>query len=476
MADLFCKNITSAKRHLPENAKLLLGDQITGGSAVKTGNSEQPDQNETDQLAGEIFGTLQFTDLYPVGTVLGAGDFVTEGGFVAGPDGADVIHSGYGGEAKAFAAGTDLKPGDLVINGQVNGPNGEVIDAPFQVDTEGYTVADDGAVVSPTSDGEDDAYCSLQELAGKPERGNFLDDAIAELDLDLDIPGLDMAWWVVIQQKINELTALQGKFLAKTRNLVALVEMDPDDACKYVPNVEKLLKIMRKVQRNLSKVRKILKQVRKIIKAIKKAIKLLKFIFAPIRIVEAFLFLLQIVNGMVNMIDIAFKNITDTTKILPQLIAQLSKILAQCATNRGMESGLTKEQCEALGGIYVEQRPGDIGDTAGGIADDGTDSLADGLGDGTDDEDYLEPGLNLNPGDTISSGTAVNNTTGDSLTAPATIPNEDGWNMGPDGGTGESDNAMMSQDELEALINSQIIDMQECLTDLDDFEKTRDFS
>ena len=108
MADLFCKNITSAKRHLPENAKLLLGDQITGGSAVKTGNSEQPDQNETDQLAGEIFGTLQFTDLYPVGTVLGAGDFVTEGGFVAGPDGADVIHSGYGGEAKAFAAGTDL--------------------------------------------------------------------------------------------------------------------------------------------------------------------------------------------------------------------------------------------------------------------------------------------------------------------------------------------------------------------------------
>ena len=48
--------------------------------------------------------------------------------------------------------------------------------------------------------------------------------------------------------------------------------------------------------------------------------------------------------------------------------------------------------------------------------------------------------------------------------------------MGPDGGTGESDNAMMSQDELEALINSQIIDMQECLTDLDDFEKTRDFS
>ena len=87
------------------------------------------------------------------------------------------------------------------------------------------------------------------------------------------------------------------------------------------------------------------------------------------------------------MIDIAFKNITDTTKILPQLIAQLSKILAQCATNRGMESGLTKEQCEALGGIYVEQRPGDIGNTAGGIADDGTDSLADGLGDDTDDED-----------------------------------------------------------------------------------------
>ena len=41
--------------------------------------------------------------------------------------------------------------------------------------------------------------------------------------------------------------------------MVSLVELDPEDACAYVPDVEKLLKLMQKVQRTISKIKKVLR-------------------------------------------------------------------------------------------------------------------------------------------------------------------------------------------------------------------------
>ena len=39
---LDCKNITTIKRHLQANSSLLMGDQIIGGSATKTGGAGLP--------------------------------------------------------------------------------------------------------------------------------------------------------------------------------------------------------------------------------------------------------------------------------------------------------------------------------------------------------------------------------------------------------------------------------------------------
>ena len=479
MAELYCKHITSAKRFLPAGSNLLLGDQITDGSAIKTGTGESTTQTDAehlkDQVASEIFGLdPSMMDLFNRNSVLGPGDFVTEGGFEAGPDGAEVIHSGYGGEARSFAPGTNLKEGDLVVNGRVIGPNGEQLDAPLSIDGDGYAVGQDGAVVSPGGATDDEAYCSLQELAGTPAGSSFLDDLAADLELDLDIPGLDFTWWVKIQEKINELTALQAKFLAKTQNLVSLVELNPDDVCKYVPDVSALIELLQKVQRTIRKIEKIFKQIAKIIKAIKKAIKFIKWLFAPIRLVEAFLFLLQIVNGIVDMVDQAVKNLTDTSKLIPQLIAMLQKILAQCMAQRGAEAGLSQEQCEAVGGVYVDRRLGDLGD-AGSGGQLGGDL---GLGDLDDDERdlaYMKPGTGLNAGDYISDGTAVG-PDGSIYEAPFTVPDPaDGFQTGANGATGESDNAILSEEELNALIDSQILDLSECMTALDDISKTRSF-
>ena len=114
MAELYCKHITSVKRFLPAGSNLLLGDQITDGSAIKTDAGEGSAQTDSellkDQVAAEIYGLdSSMIDLFNRSSVLKPGDFVTEGGFEAGPDGVEVIHSGYGGEARSFAPGTNLK-------------------------------------------------------------------------------------------------------------------------------------------------------------------------------------------------------------------------------------------------------------------------------------------------------------------------------------------------------------------------------
>jgi len=48
--------------------------------------------------------------------------------------------------------------------------------------------------------------------------------------------------------------------------------------------------------------------------------------------------------------------------------------------------------------------------------------------------------------------------------------------MDNSGGTGNSDNADLNDDEIESMLDSQILDMSECLTELDDYLKTANFS
>lgn len=484
---LDCKNITTIKRHLQANSSLLMGDQIIGGSATKTGGVGSDSSGlsdaelEKNQAAAQVFGiNLSMEQMFPMGSQLGAGDFVTEDGFTADANGVDVVHQGMGAEARVFAPGTEVKEGDLIINGKILDENGKEHSAPYTVNDSNSSVSSAGAVVSPGGADSDDEYCSLQELAGTtPESQSRLEDMLDDLDLELDIPGLDMTWWVEIQKKINELMQLTGKFIAKTQNLVALVELDPDKACELLPDVSKLIEIMQKVVAAIARINAIMAKISKIIKKLKKALKLLMWLFAPLKMVQTLLLALQMIMGIPTLIEMAVRSMMDASKILPQLIALLQKIIAQCAMNRGAAAGLSQEECEALGGVYVDRSIGDLGDASGGGGQPNLDSSLDSnLGFDDMGNDYFPPGMDLNAGDELGSGQAIG-PGGSELTAPATIPydaNEGDWSVGGEGGMGTSDNADLNEDQIDAMLDSQILDLSECLTELDDYTKTASFS
>jgi len=477
MPTLHCDHITSEKRFLPEGSILLLGDQILSGMACKETESEAQAVSDSELIKNDIAQQVYdlpggSVDIYNSGDCLGPGDFITEGGFVASEGGVEVVHSGYGGEARAFAPGTELKVGDLVVNGTVLDADGNEVEAPLAIDGPGFSVGKDGAVVSPGGDDDDEAYCSLQELAAKPEGSSPLDEFESKLDIDLDIPGLDMAWWVKLQQKINEMMALQSKFVARTQNLINQLELDPDKACDLVPDVNELIKIMQRVNKIVQRVSKIMRAISKIVKTVKRVYKLIKRIVKPIKVVEAFLLLLQLIEGIPLMIEQTAKTLTDTSKIIPQLIALLQKVIAQCAANRGAESGLSQEECEALGGVYVDRRLGDLGDTTGGQLTDGVSDLIDSIDDDLD-IGYLKQGGELNPGDSIVTGSAIA-PDGTEMMAPFTVTG-DGFVAGPGGVQTNSENAIIDGQKLQSVLDDQLVDLSECLTSLDDFERTRNF-
>ena len=154
--------------------------------------------------------------------------------------------------------------------------------------------------------------------------------------------------------------------------------------------------------------------------------------------------------------------------------------------NRGASAGLSQEECEALGGVYVDRSIGDLGAASNAGDDDGSGggqpnldgNLDPNLGFGDMGDDYFPPGMGLNGGDLLGSGQAIG-PGGSSLTAPATIPydaNEGDWSVGGEGGMGKSDNADLNEDQIDAMLDAQILDLSECLTELDDYTKTSNFS
>ena len=183
----------------------------------------------------------------------------------------------------------------------------------------------------------------------------------------------------------------------------------------------------------------------------------------------------QMVLGLAQMIETLARGLLDANRVLPQLIAMLAAMIQACANQRGMEDGLSKEDCEALGGTWITGRSGDMG-TGTGSGGAG-DELANMIGNLDDNGDlYLRPGLGLNEGDLIKSG-CVTSPQGEVICAPPEfiIPGE-GWTVHEDGASGNSENATISQDEINAILNSQLVDLSTCLTRIDDIEKTFNFS
>ena len=504
---LDCKNITSLRRTLSGGAKLLMGDQVLSGCAIKVSNSftKAPvteEEEKQNKAVAEIFDIpdeqLDMEPLVttPIGTKLIAPEpfFIVEPGWeVCEGTTAEVIHAGYGGEVRLFGADADLLPGDLIVNGTIIGPDGTVYEAPFQVPGPGYKVGPDGAVISPTGGGEED-YCSLQELAGnvRADTKRVIDIDI-DLDLDLDIPGLDMTWWVPIQEKINEITSLQSKLVAKVQMLADKAKYDPDgDVCKYRPEAQKLLQLVRDIQRILGQIRRVVQAVRTAVNTVKRVIRIIESIFMvgkAVKLALVYMMIKQMVLGLAQMIDTLARSILDANRILPTLIATLSAMIQACANQRGLEDGLSKEDCEALGGTWIEgKRKGDMGDGSAGRYGSDLDAEVAALNDDLDL--YLKPGLALRAGDLITGGCVeFENEKVFVGTIPPEVEQEEdatyqvesfeipgeGWMVCDEGASGQSDNATISEQEMRAILDAQIVDISACLTRIEDIQATADF-
>jgi len=497
---LHCEHITNIRRHLPEGARLLMGDQIVEGCAIKVSNTvEKTAQSEEEYkqniAIAEIYGLTE-EDLSsdplvttPVGTKIYAPQpfFITEPGWEVCAPGAEVIHAGYGGEVRAFGPGADLLEGDLLVNGTVVDPNGASVEAPYLIPGVGYNVGPDGAVISPTESDDASGYCSLQELAGqgRADTKRVQDSIFPDLELDFEIPGLDMTWWVPIQEKITEITSLHTKLATKVSGLKAKIDADPDpDAiCKYMPQAEKLLALLRDVQRLIIQIRQVVQVVRTAVATVKKIIDTIEAIFMIGKAVKlAFVYLLikQMIMGLAQMIDALARSLLDANRVLPQLVAMLAAMIQACANQRGLESGLSKEDCEALGGTWIDagKRKGDVGpgEAGAGFGDKDIQNLIDDLND--DFDLYLRPGLVLNAGDEIKSGCVKGGDAVEVIAPPIFIIPETNhpWVVCESAASGTSDNAVISESEIQAVLNSQLVDLSDCLTRIDEIESTANFN
>lgn len=488
-----CDNVTNIRRSLPSGATLLMGDQIISGCAIKVSHTA-PAKGITEEeykkniAVAEIYGIteeeLNADPLIktPIGTKLHAPQpfFITEPGWEVCDPGAEVIHAGYGGEVRAFGPGADLLIGDIIVNGTVVDPNGNTHEAPVVIDDDGWQVGPDGAAVSPTGDDDDDSgFCSLQELAGKGRADSTpVKKLIPELELDFEIPGLDMSWWVPIQEKIVEITQIHTKLMARVQQLQLKIDADPNgDVCKYKPQAQKLLELVRQVQAVIVEIKKVVQAVRTAVNTVKKVIKIIESIFMigkAVKMAFVYFTIKQMVLGLAQMIETLARGLLDANRVLPQLIAMLAAMIQACANQRGMEDGLTKEDCEALGGTWITGRLGDMGDGtgAGDNLENDINQLINDIGD--EGDLYLKPGLQLNIGDLIKTGCVVS-PDGDIIDAPFEIPSE-GYTVCDDGASGTSDNATITSEEINAILNSQLVDLSDCITKIDDIEQSFNFS
>jgi hypothetical protein len=84
----------------------------------------------------------------------------------------------------------------------------------------------------------------------------------------------------------------------------------------------------------------------------------------------------------------------------------------------------------------------------------------------------------LNEGDKVFEGSVIDSDgnifTGTQNT-PYTIPAE-GYTVDSAGASGNSENAVISGEEFQALLNDQILDLSNCMVRIDDFEKVNNFS
>ena len=255
---------------------------------------------------------------------------------------------------------------------------------------------------------------------------------------------------------------------------------------------QKLLQLIRDIQRILSQIRRVVQAVRTAVNTVKRVIRIIESIFMvgkAVKLALVYMMIKQMVLGLAQMIDTLARSILDANRILPTLIATLSAMIQACANQRGLEDGLSKEDCEALGGTWIEgKRKGDMGDGSAGRYGDDIEAEVSKLNDDLDL--YLKPGLALSPGDLITGGCVEFE---DQKVYVGPIPPEveqeenhtyqvesfeipgEGWKVCSEGASGQSENATISEQEMRAILDAQIVDISACLTRIEDIQATADF-
>jgi len=118
----------------------------------------------------------------------------------------------------------------------------------------------------------------------------------------------------------------------------------------------KLMAAIMKIMPIIQKIIQVIKIIQKVIKLVRKILKWTPPFVVPI--IEALMKVLNIM-GLVDMcVSVLLKTVGRFTTIIPILQSQLMSILAACAGQMGGE--LTKEECEAAGGTWID--PQDIKD------------------------------------------------------------------------------------------------------------------
>ena len=397
-----CSSITHQTINILPGQLVLGGSELVDGSVIINNSEEYP---------------MQYT---------------TADGY-AGQNGAVIIWPETGDDVLQFGPGESIPPGTIIHQGSVyDNSTGQWHSAPYELPSPGP-----GGLAGPqgsldidgdpldlnnvdTSNMTAEEIAALQEQIAQQNQGLTKgsipneDDALSKMgicdpDGNINMPSEEeleamkkfanfempeFKFWQLsgftafITKQLNKLGTIMGAIEAEVDKILAKVEFgEPGEICKPpIPaTIKKLMDLMAwvlKVARALNKVLKILKAIVMLVKIAKKII---LWVFAPLKLVQKFLDLLNVISLVDMIVSMLLKTVSKFMAIIPILQAQLMGILAACKEETGQDAippedcdnWITEEDLKELEDLYEEMSnaANDIGygaDLSGGGGSGGT--------------------------------------------------------------------------------------------------------
>ena len=364
-----CTNIIDPIHILEPGAVLPPGSELIDG----TGKLDPDDE------IGSVMVNLDPDDLdaeYGVGSDTEGGVEELPPRFIQDKDIDGVVIAGeHGAVAKipvndllfTFTSPEEVPTGTKVISGCciINGDK-KCASPPFVIGENDVAIADEPSPVGIVPDEVEEDYkkkgfCNdwAFDMPGSSEL-----DWLSKIE-DIKIPDLKgmalSGFTAFITKMMSKLGAILGKLQMEVDKILDVAKFEPEDICTD-PVKKNMRKLMRTIERlmKLIPIFKRIIQTIKIIQAAMKALKMgLRFVGLPYIpggiIVELMMKALNFMGLIDTMIGILVSTSGRFVTIIPVLFAQLMAILAQCAVQQGQNPPTNKEECEAMGGVWIEQ-------------------------------------------------------------------------------------------------------------------------